>query len=424
MGWTVGARAHPDSPVLEARRSPARLAYLDGLRALAALYVMLTHAFSTIWPSEFQKYPTGPLAALTRWLSYGHFAVTAFIVISGFCLMLPIVRNGGLLKGGGRQFFKKRARRILPPYYCALVVSALLATTIISSPTGTHWDVSLPVTIPALYSHVILLQDFVYAGKINHVLWSVAVEWQIYFLFPLLVILWRCAGPVATTLGALAIAYAAHIGLQRLGIIPPDGASAIVPQYVGMFVLGMAGAALAFGPSARRRLLIDRIPWSLLAVCALAALCVLNSKNSVSDVAYADIVAGIATTCALIGASQTRRDLLRRVLSWRPLVFVGTMSYSLYLIHAPLLQILWQYVLRPWHLSDSVTFAALVIATPLIVAGAYLFFLVCERPFLTSPPPFHPWIMRLVVITSFSRRLPRWQRTIPGTVAVEDEIVR
>lgn len=94
----------------ETSLAPVRLDYLDGLRALAALYVVLHHAWLTIWSAEYYKQPVGVLAALTGWLAYGHFAVSAFIVISGFSLMLPVAR-GGVLKGGARRFFKKRARR-------------------------------------------------------------------------------------------------------------------------------------------------------------------------------------------------------------------------------------------------------------------------------------------------------------------------
>jgi peptidoglycan/LPS O-acetylase OafA/YrhL len=74
-------------------------------------------------------------------------------------------------------------------------------------------------------------------------------------------------------------------------------------------------------------------------------------------------------------------------LSFKPLVFVGTFSYSVYLIHAPLLQMVWQYVLWPVHLSPVAIFAALMGPGAIaILAASYAFFRVCEEPFMRQAP--------------------------------------
>ena len=76
---------------------------------------------------------------------------------------------------------------------------------------------------------------------------------------------------------------------------------------------------------------------------------------------------------------------MRQWISWKPLVFVGTFAYSIYLIHAPLVQIAWQYGVNPLHLGSLMTFIILVVAgVPLILGLSYLFFLLCERPFLNT----------------------------------------
>ena len=69
---------------------------------------------------------TDLLGLLTNWLLYGHLAVDVFIVLSGFCLMLPVARSGGALADGARGFFVRRARRILPPYFAAFTISVAL----------------------------------------------------------------------------------------------------------------------------------------------------------------------------------------------------------------------------------------------------------------------------------------------------------
>ena len=96
-----------------------RLGFLDGLRGLAALYVLNHHIIKDI---GWRHYSTGdwpwPVAAAINLMTYGHFAVGLFIVLSGFCLMLPVLRAPGhAVPGGFRGFFGRPVRRILPAYY-------------------------------------------------------------------------------------------------------------------------------------------------------------------------------------------------------------------------------------------------------------------------------------------------------------------
>ena len=70
------------------------LRYVDGFRGFAALYVVLNHAFLQTWPGNLYGaafVPQGAVAFMTHWLDFGTSAVTFFIEISGFCLMLPVL---------------------------------------------------------------------------------------------------------------------------------------------------------------------------------------------------------------------------------------------------------------------------------------------------------------------------------------------
>jgi len=97
-----------------------------------------------------------------------------------------------------------------------------------------------------------------------------------------------------------------------------------------------------------------------------------------------DFLASLGVLSLLVAASRPH-VLLHRLLSWRPLVFLGTFAYSVYLIHAPLLQVIWQYLLHPLHLGDVETFLLLILlGIPAILGVSYLFFLICERPFLVK----------------------------------------
>jgi peptidoglycan/LPS O-acetylase OafA/YrhL len=368
------------------------LGYIDGMRALAALYVVVGHMRLAVWPAEYRHYPTGIDALVTGWTSFGHLSVSAFIVISGFCLALPVARTGNL-RGGARTFFLRRAKRILPPYYFALALSVALILTLIGERTGNNWDGALPLDLPSVLAHVTLLQDVFYPGKINGPMWSTAVEWHIYFLFPLMVICWFRFGLLLTTALALVLSAIAYAGLLHtwFGSINAYGVAAIAPQYVGLFALGALAAHVAFSGKPVYSYIRDRFPWGFFALASFALvvlyLITWGSPSRTFQTPWVDFFMGIFVIGLLISAARPDAKLLRGILGWKPLAFVGVFSYSIYLIHLPLVQVFWRYVLTPLNLSDSLTYALLVaVGLPLIVAISYAFFLLCERPFMNTRP--------------------------------------
>ena len=112
------------------------LMQVEGMRAIAALIVYVNHAYAQVWNPQYGRRPGGILSAFSYFMVAGHLSVTVFIVISGFCLTLPVVSAGEQLRGGTFEFLKRRARRILPPYYGALALCLALIATVIGKPTG------------------------------------------------------------------------------------------------------------------------------------------------------------------------------------------------------------------------------------------------------------------------------------------------
>jgi peptidoglycan/LPS O-acetylase OafA/YrhL len=99
----------------------------------------------------------------------------------------------------------------------------------------------------------------------------------------------------------------------------------------------------------------------------------------------ADYFVGTVTLIVLLVASRSSDIWLFRLLAMRPLAAIGVFAYSIYLIHAPLLQVIWQYVAYPLHLSNAWTFLVLTaFGGPIIVGCAYLFYLSFERPFVNK----------------------------------------
>ncbi len=361
-----------------------RLAYVDGLRALAALYVVVTHAVLIAAPAHHGTRTEG---ARPSWLPPGHFAVAVFIVVSGFCLTLPIVRADGRLVGGARHFYRKRARRILPAYYAALALTLLLVWTVIGEETGTFWDYSVPVSLAGYIGNALLVQDLVGYWQVSVPFWSIAVEMQIYLLFPLLLLCWRKFGARRAVFYAVVLSYVAMIASYFAGTVGPAFFPGLTLYFVGLFSLGMAGAWMATSNAAGWVRARSRVPWSVLAVgfAVCAALLGYIAGESVDALTpFIELPLALFVVCLLVAASRRGQSArLRACLGFRPLAFVGMFSYSLYLIHAPLLQAEWQYALRPLHLGSSLTFTLLAaIGVPLVLAAAYLFYRACERPFM------------------------------------------
>jgi peptidoglycan/LPS O-acetylase OafA/YrhL len=121
---------------------------------------------------------------LKRAFSYGHYSVAVFIVLSGFCLALPVALSPDRqLRGGFGRYIRRRALRILPPYFAALFlfIALIAVTPLLQTPAGTAWDSKIPMTKGAVLSHVALIHNVIPGlnYRIDGPMWSVATEWQI-----------------------------------------------------------------------------------------------------------------------------------------------------------------------------------------------------------------------------------------------------
>jgi peptidoglycan/LPS O-acetylase OafA/YrhL len=361
--------------------APARkhLDYLDGLRALAAIYVVLHHISLYFLVDSTAEIPP-LLNFILRILAMGgHYAVAVFIVLSGFCLMLPVTRRGEL-QGGAVLFFKKRARRILPPYYCALALSILVVLTLVQNrPHPQDYWMSNIVTAKDILSHIFLVHDLFEStsSSINYVFWSIAVEWRIYFLFPLFVILWKKYGPYPTTIGVMILSYLAQIGLSHTPL--NSTAWGMCLHFTGLFAMGMLACEIAFSEQ-KLYGFRDKISWRLLAWISLPAAFFLAYKARAFY--YSDFFAAAWAFCSLIHLSRQTTGILRIWLNWKPMVFFGTFAFSIYLIHPLVLQLVMQYIILPLNVSTPVKITfSLVLAPFVCILLSYCFFLLCEKPF-------------------------------------------
>ena len=359
---------------------PLRLPLLDGLRGLAALYVVGYHAYCTSDCSLLGWRHTLPplLEKALRWLLHGHLAVVVFIVLSGFCLMLPVAqRPDRQLSGGFWRYLARRARRILPAFFGASLVSLACIAFVpgLGQPANVYWDGSLPAfRTDVLLSHLFLVHNFdpALASKINYPHWSVATEWQIYFFLPWLILpLWRRAGLAVSVLVTVALSVLPHFFI-------PQYADRACVHFLGLFELGAAGAVLAASQS--------RAPWgALAAVTGVPLLLAMQFRHAVVEQHWLlmDFLVGIATALLLLYAAKSERPApLLRFLGSPAVVWLGAISYSLYLIHALVLASL-HVVTRGFGLNSTATLAVMFAAgIPLAVLAAWGFHLLFEKPFL------------------------------------------
>ena len=369
-----------------------RLEFLDGIRGLAALFIVFHHGFLAL-----TKHTTQPLPAnvLKTWgfLDYGHYAVTVFIVLSGFVLMLPVVRaTDGQLQGGIFHYLKRRARRILPPYYAALVLSlAAIAFTPWRHCGNGWWDGALPAFSPGvIVSHILLLHNawtnWIY--KINGPFWSVATEWQIYFVFALCLLpLWRRFGMMVVILSSFAITLLPYVLLPHFYHF--ERAS---PWYLGLFALGMAGAELCASKSGSPSW-YARVPWGCLTCLFFGVALAQTMLWQDISLWYVDPTFGVAATCFILychrlktdGTAQPRLGVTR-LLESAPAVWMGTFSYSLYLIHYPVLSLVHLFLKRNGFSAMTQFELLMTLGIALCICLAYGFHLVFERRFMSASP--------------------------------------
>lgn len=362
-----------------------RLEFLDGLRACAALFVLMHHCVIHVAPPNL--FVGGFFTAV---FAEGHLAVDLFIVLSGYCLALPAIRDRLTLRETTGRFYFRRAWRILPPYFAALLLSLALIAIALGEKTGTHWDISIPVTSKGLWTHVFLVHDAFHDtfAKINHVFWSISVEFRIYFLFPLFIWIWRRFGFAAFLAVSLAISFALVRGLRKTDLL--SEMCGISPQYLFLFALGMAAAGIAHLDSPLNQTIrrwARPSLWLLGSALLIAALkLAARAKGQVAPVYLSDYCIGVISAAGLIVLSTSHAGILGRFFSWKPLVTIGLFAYSIYLMHAPLIQLLWLYVFQNLPVAADLQILLLwVAAPPVIVTACYGFFLIAERPFLRAP---------------------------------------
>jgi len=376
-----------------------RLRGVDGLRAVAALWVVLFHIHA------FSGAHIGVIPGADLFLRSGSTGVSLFLVLSGFCLYLPFAgyRNS---RFDTKTFLIRRCRRLLPAYYVSLAMT-IAAVVVAGSSLGLATYRGWPA-VGQLLTHMTMTHTLFPSGfyALNGAYWSLALEWQLYLTLPLLIFGIRRWGLAWTAAAAISVNVLYRLLLfvlisQHRMAADSLLATAVLPNQLpgrwAEFVFGMVAAELHQAGV----LLRIRLIWAGPVMLALVALSLLSVGNQWSHMLFGGVFV------LLLGVVLKADNLVATIISWNPLARLGTMSYSLYLVHQPIVQALAHVFRTDAGLSQRTTFIVLIGLLPVILFVAWLLFVSVERFTLTSSGDgARPWWETLAARAAVAARRP------------------
>ncbi len=238
-------------------------------------------------------------------------------------------------------------------------------------------------------SHLLLVHNlrFDWYETINVPLWSVATEWDIYFLFPLLLLpLWRKWGMGAVLVAGFGLGWLPHF------VMPPAfSLNWACPWYLGLFSLGMGAATVTAARDARTAALrphfwsaIGALPATLFVAIAIFRPFWIEERQWILDPLVGAFAACLILACASARYQAAKPGLILRVLEHPRTLWLGAFSYSLYLTHILVKWGLYALLSR-FALSPSVLLLCLLgLGVPASLLTGWGFYLLVERHFLAA----------------------------------------
>jgi peptidoglycan/LPS O-acetylase OafA/YrhL len=366
---------------VEIRTAPTRARWerVDQLRGLAALAVVVCH----LAVSAYLNAPNldgGSWPWLGKILGFGYLGVPLFFVISGFCIHLPYARalaaaDPEAPEPDWKRFFARRFWRLYPPYVAALAVALTL-----------WWLAGSPIPWVAVTTQAVLLHPFHTAtfDGVNPPAWTLAVEAQLYLVYP--VVFWLSArlGPLRALGAVLAVTMGYRVVLALMPLQVELGGPAWVVFLARWFewVLGATVAEWAAGRLTLPRVL--RTPWPGIAMLGVGVWIEWHA-GSYGLYVLKEPVYGVAFALLLYAALAHERPGLPSA-AGRYLAGVGVYSYSLYLLHRPI-QLAFEPIVRAvatWPvvigLGMPSSLLIMLATTPLVLWASRVFYRYCERP--------------------------------------------
>lgn len=327
---------------------------LDGVRAMGVLTVVWFHFWQQTWLRPVVKLPFTGWQLGLEWLPRsGYIMVDLLLVLSGFCLFLPIARQmaRGEMNAGQvdvRAFYRRRAMRILPSYYfCILLI--LFAVVLPTWPYTNAAEFWRDLLANLTMTQTFFAETFFFT-KFNVVLWTVCIEMQFYLLFPLLarVFARRPVASAALMIGVSALGAAlllAGVGDLRFWLNQ-------LPLLLCNYAAGMLGAVVFVRLAA-----VGHKPLAVWGFSALAVGCILGilrlarlqaaARQLQSSQLLLRFPLSILFGCLLVALPLAGKPL-RAVFDNRLMRFLAGISFNLYIWHQYLAVLLKKLHFPPW----------------------------------------------------------------------------
>lgn len=321
----------------------ARIKPLDSLRGLAALTVLFAQCYS-IWPEDARDQLAWLNHTPLRLFINGHAAVTLFFVLSGYVLALPFLEGKA---GNYFQFAVRRLCRIYIPFAVAILFALLLYFIAGGQPSAEagiwfndKWVNGFTAENVMLH---LLMTGRVQDMGLNHNMWTLVHELRVSLIFPLLILL--CADTRRAIIGAGAL-FAVCTAIM-LALSPATDEFFIDTESFGItflitgrnIVFFVAGILLAKHAEAIKARLAGLGRWVHLALWGVCFVILIAPHFPQEDVMQA-----VAAVLAIMLAQVQPR--LGALLSSGPSAWLGKVSYSLYLVHLPILFALFHLLLE------------------------------------------------------------------------------
>lgn len=398
MESSASAPAEARENTADPASAPWRVPGLDGLRAVAILLVIVWHVTVTT------NFPPARFGALRPFVFMTWAGVDLFFALSGFLITSLLLReerrNQAIGRAGTfslRNFYIRRTLRILPVFY---VVFALLTLVLSGRPAfrsvnaaevfarGSPYGLWPYATFWGNYFEANLARfpGTVYPGNAFLVFWSLCVEEHFYLLWPLIL---RAVRSARLRL-AIALAVCASLPILRLsdldrGAVQPIGMHLMSHYRFDSLLWGAIAAMTLSAPWMRevpRRALLAAVSVALAWSIADGAFS-LRPHGTAAGTALG--LGGLALASALLVAEFALRPEGRLVRALdRPAVrFIGRLSYAMYLVHFPAIDVAKWVVFQHSRAATWTNYALLIaLTTAVAVAAAWALHVTIERPFL------------------------------------------
>ena len=322
------------------------IASLTSIRGIAAVWVVALHGSGILFSIVPEGSFLGPL------FDAGIMAVPLFFILSGYVIgvrymeCFKVIKYSEIIK-----FLWLRLGRIYPLHFVTLIVSLLLVTR-------RGWPEDEGHSVASFWENCVLIHAWNWDFKLtwNYPSWSISSEWFAYLFFPMLAFGFSRTGPKVAWIMVLASCVVSVAVYSIEGMLPFKGLMVVIPTFIG-------GVALSTRITPQ-----NNLPAAILGVLLMVVMLTLPfmmHSGVVMKAAYLIIF------FILVAALACGGDRLNLIWGFKPLVYLGTISYSLYLTHVISLTLLTRFLPLNFageHLFQRISVVALLSAAVFFVA--------------------------------------------------------